>query len=122
MSTPPSGRSPWLDFNLIAFALLSGESAFVDADLRNRAACSCFILRASASSRIFMSFCTLSNVTKKSLTSLKTLPALSALNGSPKNSVVAFIASCASAAIVFALVTSASAACANGSMTSLNLS
>jgi hypothetical protein len=81
MSTPPSGRSPWLDFNLIAFALLSGESAFVDADLRNRAACSCFILRASASSRIFMSFCTLSNVTKKSLTSLKTLPALSALNG-----------------------------------------
>ena len=61
-------------------------------------------------------------MTKKSATSRKIRPALSCLNGSPKNSVTPFMASFAELASRCAASTSASAESAKGIMTSLNLS
>ena len=66
---------------------------FKSSSLRFTAAASRFTRFVSAATSRFASSWTLSKVTKKSATSLKIRPPLSALNGSPKNSVVVFIAS-----------------------------
>ena len=129
MGSPPGARG--LDRapggeSLGVSVALPGAPSFLskatDFDFRIFKLSSLRFAAASRSAAVFMSVWTLSNVTKKSATSRKIRPALSALNGSPKNSVTPFMASSAEVASRLASTTWASAESAKGIMTSLNLS
>ena len=104
-----------------AFSLARRARAF-SVFLRSAAAASLFWRAASAAASRRASSCTLSNVTRKSATSLKMRPPLSGLNGSPKNSVALRIASRAEASSARARANAFSASSANGTMTSRNRS